>query len=64
MTYGDGLSDVNYINPEIEVIDESRAVLSSGWQMNKAKGVITKELWVLQHDGTMKLRIDEFEAQS
>ena len=59
----DGFSDVDYINPEIEVIDESSAVLSSRWQMNKAKGTITKELWVLQHDGTAKLRIDEFEAQ-
>ncbi|MBJ7537305.1 DUF4440 domain-containing protein [Marinomonas sp. C1424] len=58
----DGFSDVDYINPEIEVIDGSCAVLSSGWQMNKAKGVITKELWVLQDDGTAKLRIDEFEA--
>lgn len=60
----DGFSDVEYITPEIEVIDDSSAVLSSGWKMNKAKGVITKELWVLQGDGTAKLRIDEFEAQS
>jgi len=59
----DGFSDVEYINPEIEVVDENSAVLSSGWKMNKAKGVITKELWVLQSDGTAKLRIDEFEAQ-
>lgn len=59
----DGFSDVDYINPEIEVIDESSAVLSSGWRMNKAEGVITKELWVLQHDGTAKLRVDEFEAK-
>ena len=59
----DGFSDVDYINPEIEVIDASSAVLSSGWQMNKAQGVITKELWVLQHDGSAKLRVDEFEAQ-
>ena len=59
----DGFAEVDYINPEIEVIDESSAVLSSGWKMNKAKGVITKELWVLQSDGTAKLRIDEFEVQ-
>ena len=39
----DGFSDIAYINPEIEVIDDSSAVLSSGWMMNKAKGVITKE---------------------
>ncbi|MEW5251382.1 nuclear transport factor 2 family protein [Microbulbifer sp. 2201CG32-9] len=60
----DGFCDVEYINPEIEIIDDNSAILSSGWKMNKAKGVITKELWVLQKDGTAKLRIDEFEAQS
>lgn len=59
----DGFSDVEYIDPVIEVIDESSAVLKSGWKMNKAQGIITKELWVLQPDGTAKLRIDEFEAQ-
>lgn len=59
----DGFCDVEYINPEIEVIDDNNAVLSSGWRMNKARGIITKELWVLQSDGTVKLRIDEFEAQ-
>ena len=59
----DGFCDVEYVNPEVEVIDDNSAVLSSGWKMNKAKGVITKELWVLQGDGTTKLRIDEFEAQ-
>lgn len=58
-----GFSDVDYINPEIDVIDESSAVLSSRWKMNKVEGVITKELWVLQPDGTAKLRIDEFEAK-
>ena len=60
----DGFSDVDYVDPEIKIIDESSAVLSSRWKMNKAKGVITKELWVLQSDGTAKLRLDEFEAQS
>lgn len=59
----DGFSDVDYIDPSIEVVDESSAVLSSGWKMNKAKGVITKELWVLQIDGSAKLRTDEFEVQ-
>ena len=59
----DDFCDVEYIDPEIEVIDEHSAVLSSGWKMNKAKGMITKELWVLQSDGTAKLRIDEFEVQ-
>ena len=59
----DGFSDVEYIDPEIEVVDESSAVLKSGWKMNKAQGIITRELWVLQPDGSAKLRIDEFETQ-
>jgi ketosteroid isomerase-like protein len=59
-----GFSDVEYIEPKIEIIDETTAVLTSKWQMNKAHGVIHKELWVLQTDGTAKLREDHFEAQT
>lgn len=59
----DGFSDVDYIDPKIEVIDDNTAVLTSGWKMNKAAGVIHKELWVLQSDGTAKLREDDFEAR-
>ena len=60
----DGFSDVEYIDPKIEAIDEASAILTSGWKMNKAAGVIHKELWVLQSDGTAKLREDDFEAKS
>lgn len=59
----DGFSNVEYIDPTIDVINVSSAVLASGWKMNKASGVITKEFWVLQSDGTAKLREDNFEAQ-
>ena len=59
----DGFSDVDYIDPKIEVVDETSAILTSGWKMNKAGGVIHKELWVLQADGTAKLREDDFEAK-
>ena len=59
----EGYSDVSYAEPRIEVIDSSSAVLRSGWKMNKASGVIHKELWVLQADGTAKLREDYFEAK-
>ena len=59
----DGYSNVDYIEPNIEVIDEKSALLKSRWKMNKAKGLIHKELWVLQSDGTAKLREDDFEAQ-
>ena len=59
----DGFADVQYVDPNIEVLDETQAVLTSGWTMNNAYGVIHKELWVLQGDGQAKLREDDFEAQ-
>ena len=59
----DSFTDIDYIDPKIEVIDEKSALLTSGWKMNKAGGIITKELWVLQEDGTAKLREDDFEAK-
>lgn len=58
----DGFANVEYLEPTIQVVDETSAVLTAGWQMNKARGVIHKELWVLQADGTAKLREDDFEA--
>ncbi len=59
----DGFSDVEYIEPNIEALDETSVVLTSAWKMNKAHGVIYRELWVLQNDGSTMLRIDDFEAQ-
>ena len=59
----DGFSDVEYIDPKIEVIDETCAMLTSYWKMNKASGVIHKEIWVLQDNGKAKLREDDFEAK-
>ena len=58
----DGFSDVEYIDPKIEVINATRAELKAGWKMNKAHGVIHRELWVVQPDGSAKLREDNFEA--
>lgn len=58
----DGFKDVNYIEPKFDVVDENSVLLTSGWSMNNASGVIHKELWVLQADGTAKLREDDFEA--
>ncbi len=58
----DGFKDVEYLNPQITVVDQSSAILTSRWQMNQASGVIHQELWVLQTDGTAKLRLDDFEA--
>ena len=59
---GEGFSEVKYVDPKIEVINETRAELKAGWKMNKAHGVIHRELWVLQEDGSAKLREDNFEA--
>ncbi len=58
----EGFSDVEYVDPQIEVINESRAELKAGWKMNKAHGVIHRELWVIHADGSAKLREDNFEA--
>ena len=60
----DGFSGVEYMDSQIEIVDETSAVLTANWKMNNARGVIHKELWVLQQDGTAKLREDDFEAQS
>ena len=59
----DGFADVEYLEPTIEAIDEKSAILTAGWRMNKAKGIIHKELWVLQKNGQAKLREDYFEVQ-
>ena len=60
----DGYADVDYLDPKIAVIDDVSAVLSASWKMNKAHGVITRELWVLQDDGNALLREDHFEAKN
>ncbi|WP_421845725.1 YybH family protein [Mycobacterium sp.] len=58
----DGFSDVEYLDPQIEVVDQKSAVLTSSWKMNKAQGTIHRELWVIQEDGSAKLREDHFQA--
>lgn len=59
-----GYADIRYLQPNIQVIDEKTTVLTSDWSMNNAQGVITRELWVMQTDGNMRLREDHFEAGS
>jgi ketosteroid isomerase-like protein len=59
-----GYTDVNYVEPKIDVIDSTSAILKSGWKMNKASGIIHQELWVIQADGRAKLREDHFEAKA
>ena len=57
-----GYGEVEYIDPDISPVDANGAVLTSRWRMNKASGVIHKELWVMQPDGTAKVREDDFEV--
>ena len=59
----DGFAEVEYIDPQFTVVDDNSVLLTSGWKMNKAQGVIHKELWCLQADGSAKLRVDDFEAR-
>ncbi len=58
----DGFAEVEYVEPKLEVLNDESALLTARWKMNKASGVIHRELWVLQPDGSAKLREDEFEA--
>ena len=58
----DGFNDVEYINPKIHNIQDNSAELTAHWRMNNAQGVIHKEIWGLQEDGSMKLREDYFEV--
>ncbi|MBL4661284.1 MAG: hypothetical protein JKY19_13075 [Alcanivoracaceae bacterium] len=57
-----GFTNVRYLEPTIKVITAHSAIVTSKWEMNKAHGLITKELWIIQDDGTAKLRIDNFEV--
>ena len=59
-----GFSNVSYIDPELQQMDGVSVLLKSRWKMNKAHGVITRELWVAQDDGSIRLREDHFEVQN
>ncbi len=58
----DEFSNVEYLDPKIEVVGHESAILTSSWRMNKAQGVIHRELWKIQDDGSAKLQEDHFEA--
>lgn len=58
-----GFDDVVYANTTTVVSqDLATAEVSASWRMNTAHGVITRELWALQPDGTALLREDHFEV--
>ncbi|CUH52930.1 YybH family protein [Shimia marina] len=59
-----GYDDIVYTQTTTQVVDQSlnAAQVSAQWRMNKAHGIITNELWVMQPDGTALLREDHFEV--
>jgi len=57
-----GFNDVEYAQVSWEAEDEGY-VLTSHWTMNKAFGVVHRELWVIEADGHARLASDEFEVQ-
>lgn len=56
-----GYRDVQYLDPQVEVLSEERARLTSPWSMNLARGMIYDELWVREADGVWRLENDHFE---
>ncbi|MGF1872183.1 nuclear transport factor 2 family protein [Photobacterium indicum] len=59
----DGFCDVDYQDTKWEAKGDNGFILTSSWTMNKAFGVVHREHWLLQADGTAKLHSDDFEVQ-
>ena len=57
-----GASDLVYSNTNVEVISDTKAIISSDWEMNVGKGIITNETWE-KIDGTWLLTEDHFEVK-
>lgn len=57
-----GFQSVDYTNTQWEKDSEQGYILTSDWTMNKAYGVVHKELWEIQEDGLSRLTYDEFEV--
>lgn len=58
-----GFADVAYTEVKWEAHGDNGYVLSSNWTMNKAFGVVHRELWVVEEDGKARLASDHFEIQ-
>ncbi|SON52021.1 YybH family protein [Vibrio tapetis] len=56
-----GFADVQYTNVKWEAHGDNGYILSSNWTMNKAFGVVHRELWVVEADGKARLASDHFE---
>lgn len=58
-----GFKDVDYTDVNWEAHGDNGYILTSKWTMNKAFGVVHKELWVVENDGHARLIHDDFEVQ-
>lgn len=58
----DGYSSVTYHNLMLSIKSDNQVILTADWTMNKAKGIIHKELWTLDSEGILKLLEDDFEV--
>ncbi|MBY6185651.1 nuclear transport factor 2 family protein [Marinobacter hydrocarbonoclasticus] len=56
-----GFEDVEYQNVVWTPEGDDGYILSASWTMNKAYGVVHKEHWQRQPDGSARLVFDEFE---
>lgn len=58
-----GFKEVEYTDVEWRKFDDTSFILTSKWTMNKAFGVVHRELWRIEADGKARLIEDEFEVQ-
>lgn len=58
-----GFKNVEYTDVAWSKFDDKSFILSSKWTMNKAYGVVHRELWRVEEDGKARLIDDEFEVQ-
>ncbi|WP_297478613.1 nuclear transport factor 2 family protein [uncultured Photobacterium sp.] len=57
-----GFKDVDYTNMVWQSDNDTGYILMADWMMNKAFGVVHKEVWRLQADGEARLTYDKFEV--
>ena len=57
-----GFKEVEYTDVEWRKFDDTSFILTSKWTMNKAFGVVHRELWRIEADGKARLIEDEFEV--
>ena len=58
-----GFKEVEYTDTQWQAHGEKGYILTSSWTMNKAFGVVHRELWAVEDDGKARLISDDFEVQ-